>query len=78
MSNYRKDVKDPKVILADKHFWKNGHRFNQHARFVVIDRLTNTNLDKEILRQCHAQREIFWIQKLETLYPKGLNQKLNM
>ena len=52
---------------------KNGHRFNEHARFTIIDRLTNTNLDKEILRDRLVQRE-----KLEALYPKGLNQELNM
>ena len=27
---------------------------------------------------CLIQRENFWIQKLETLYPKGLNQELNI
>ena len=47
LSNHRKDVKDPKAILADKHLQKNGHRFNQPARFTIIDRLKNTNLDKE-------------------------------
>ena len=63
LSNYRKTIKDPKTILADKHFQKK-----------VID-LMNT---KEILRECLIQRENFWIQKLKTLYPKGLNQEFNM
>ena len=45
---------------------------------MTINRLTNTNLDKEILREHLIQRENFWIQKLETLCPKGLNQELNM
>ena len=31
LNNHRKDVKDPKAILADKHFQKNSHRFNEHA-----------------------------------------------
>ena len=44
-----KDVKDPKAILADKHFQKSGHRFNKLARFTIINRLTNTKLGKEIL-----------------------------
>ena len=78
MSNHRKDIKDPKAILADKVFWKNGHRFNEHARFAIFGRLTNTNLDKGILRQRYILREKFWTEKLETLYPKGLNQELNM
>ena len=67
LKNYREDVKDPKAILADKYFQKNGHRFNGHTRFTIIDGSTNTNLDKEILRECFIQRENFWIQKLETL-----------
>ena len=57
LSNHRKDVKDPKAILADKHLQKNGHRFNQPARFTIIDRLKNTNLDKEILRERLIQVE---------------------
>ena len=77
LNNHRKE-KDHKVILADKHFQKNGHRFNEHARVPITDRLTNTNLDKEILRESLNRRENFWIQTLGTLYPKGLNQELNM
>ena len=77
-NNHRKDVKDSKVILADKLFQKNGHRFNEQRRFTIIDRLTNTNVDKEILRECLIQRKNFWIQKIETLYPKGLNREPKM
>ena len=76
LNNHRKDVK-AKAILADKYFPKRDHRLNEHARFTITDRLTNTNLNKEILRERLTQRENFWI-KLETLYPKGLNQGLNM
>ena len=67
LKNYREDVKDPKAILADKYFQKNGHRFNGQTRFTIIDGSTNTNLDKEILRENLIQRENFWIQNLETL-----------
>ena len=56
LNNHRINVKDPKAILADKHFQKNGHRFNEHARFTITDRLTNTNLDKEISRDRLIQR----------------------
>ena len=49
LNSHRKDVKDPKAILADKHFQKSGHRFNKLARFIIINRLTNTKLGKEIL-----------------------------
>ena len=79
LNNHKKDVKDPKAILPDKHFQKKtDHRFNEPVRFTMIDRLTNTNLDKEILRERLIQRGNFWIQKLKTLYPKVLNQELNM
>ena len=46
LNNHREGVKDHKAILADKHLQKNGDRFKEHARFTIIDRLTNTNLDK--------------------------------
>ena len=78
LNNHRKDVKDCKAILGDKLFQKNGHRFNKQARFTIIDRLTNTNVDKEILRECFIQRKTFWIQKIETLYLKELNREPNM
>ena len=68
--NRRKDVKDPKATLADKHFQKSGHRFNEYAIFTITDRLTNTNVDYEILRERLIQRKTFGIQKLQTLYPK--------
>ena len=60
-----------------KHFQKSGHRFNEHARFTVTDRFTNRRLDKEAFRERLIQRENFWIQKLETHYPKGLYQVFN-
>ena len=58
LSNHRKDVKDPKVILADKHFQKSGHRFNEHTRFMAIDRLTHKNLDKE-MRTSYLKQKLF-------------------
>ena len=56
LSNHRKDVKDPKVILPDKHFQKSGHTFNKYARFTIIDTLT---IDTEVLRERLIQRENF-------------------
>ena len=76
LNNHRKDLKDAKTILVDKHFQSRGHRFNKHVRFMIICRLTNTNLDKEILRERFSQRQNFWVQKLQSLYLKGLNQEL--
>ena len=60
LKNHRKDVKDLKAILADNHFQKSSHRFNNKLIiFTIIDRLTNTKIDKEILRKCLIQRENF-------------------
>ena len=59
LKSHRKDVKDPTAILADEQFQKNGQRFNQHARFTIIDRLTNTNLDKGMLRERLFQTKSF-------------------
>ena len=52
-------------------------KINKHAKFIIIDKLTNTKKPKGILRQRLIQRENFWIQTLDTIYPEGLNQKLS-
>ena len=44
LDNHRKDVRDPKAISADKHFQKNGHRFNEQARFTIFCKLTNKQM----------------------------------
>ena len=62
LNHHRIDVKDPKATLADKHFQKIDHRFNVLARFTIINRSINTNLDKEISRERLNRRENFWIQ----------------
>ena len=61
LNYYMKSVKDPKEILADKHFQNSGHRFNENSLFTKTDRFTKTNLDKEILRERLLEREKFWI-----------------
>ena len=65
-------------IPACWHFHNNGHDFNRDARFTIIEQLKNTK-DKpdEQRRQTILQRENFWIKKLKTLTPYGLNQELN-
>ena len=62
LNHHRIDVKDSKATLADKHFQKIDHRFNVLARFTIINRSINTNLDKEISRERLIRRENFWIQ----------------
>ena len=77
LNNHRKDAKDSSPILACRHFQQQGHNFNCHAKFIIIDKLVNTSRSKDILRERLIQRGNFWIQKLKTLVPYGLNQELN-
>ena len=78
MNNHRKDVKDPNASPVDKHFTLPGHDFNKNAKFTLIVKLTNTNkVATETLKERLKNRENFWIIKLRTLTPNGLNQELN-
>ena len=78
LNNHRKDVNNSKPIPTDLHFRKPGHSFNLHAKFTLIEQLSNMHTaDKETLRFRLTWREDFWIQKLETLTPKGLNKELS-
>ena len=73
LNNHRKDVNNPKSIPADLLFRKAGQSFNLHAKFTLIEQLTNIHTtDKDTLKFRLKCREDFWIQKLETLTPKGL------
>ena len=51
LNNYRKDTKKPNSILACKHFQEQGHNFNKHAKFVIIDKLVNLHGSKKALRE---------------------------
>ena len=75
-NNHRKNTKKPNSILACKHFQEQGHNFNKHAKFIIIDKLVNLQGSKEALREMLVVRENFWIQKLNTLDPFGLSQEL--
>ena len=77
LNNHRKDTKNPNAILACRHFQQKGHRFNSHAKFIIIDKLVNTSSSKDILRERLIQRENFWIQRLKALVPYRLNQELS-
>ena len=78
MNNHRQDVKDPKAIPVDKHFNQTRHNFNLHAKFTIIEQLEDTEkTSSEILKERLKRGETFWIKKLKTLTPSGLNQDLN-
>ena len=77
-NTHRHDVKSETGLTFDKHFDQEGHDFDHHARFVLIEQIRNqNNLTKLETRRILEQREDFWIQRLKTLAPFGLNAGLN-
>ena len=78
LNNPRKDVNNAKSVPADLHFRDPGHSFNLHAKFTLIEQLSNIHTtDNHTLKFRLKRRKDFWIQKLETLTLKGLNQEFN-
>ena len=77
LNNHGKDTKKPNYILACKYLQKQGHDFNKHTKFIIIDKLINLNDSKETVREMVVGREHFWIQKLKMLVPFELNQEVN-
>ena len=78
LNNRRKDIKKPNAIEACKHFNSNKHTFSAHGKFILIEQLRNINTTPtEILKLKLKERENFWVKKLKTLTPYGLNQELN-
>ena len=78
LNNQIKGVNNPKTIQACHHFEIPGHNFMKHAKFILIEQLSETsNVSKQSLRLRLKRREDFWIIKLETLALKLLNQETN-
>ena len=77
MNNHQKDVKKTDGIMACKHFQQERHIFNKHAKFTIIDQLTNSTKSKETITQRLIERENFCILKLDALYPKGFDLELS-
>ena len=69
LDNHRKVTKDPNTILPYRHFQQQGRNCNNHAKFIIINKLVNTSSSKDILRKRLIQRENFWIQTRKTLVP---------
>ena len=66
------------MIPACNHFKMHDHNFIKHAKFTLTEQLTEiSHVSKDTLRLRLKRREEFWIIKLETLAPTGLNQELN-
>ena len=47
------------------------------ANFIIIEQIHKNTLSRETKKKLFKQRENFWILKLKTLNPKGINQELN-
>ena len=78
INTHRQGVKDPNGGAFDQHFNLPGHNFNDHAKFTIIEQIRNhhENSKAENRRQLEA-REDFWMLRLKTLKPSGLNDSLN-
>ena len=63
--------------MACKHFQQESHNFSKHAKFTIIDQLTNISKFKKTLTQRLIERGNILILKLDTLYPKGFNMGLS-
>ena len=65
-------------IYVYKHFNDNEHTFSKHGKFIILEQLqTISSTPTETLKLRLKERENFWIKKLKTLTPYGLNQELN-
>ena len=64
LNNHRKDVYNPKAILMWNHFKMHGHNFMKHAKFTLIEELTEiSNVSRDTLSLRLKRREDFWIIK---------------
>ena len=78
LNNHRKDFKNLNAIPVFKHFNRHDLDFNNHGKIIIIEQVRNIRTTStETLKERLKQQENFWIMKLETLAPLGLNQDLN-
>ena len=77
INTHRNDVWRTDGPPCDKHFQMPGHNFNTHAKFIITEEVYNKSLSKLKIRSLLEHREDFWILKLQTLSPEGLNISLN-
>ena len=74
---HRNDVWRRDGPPCDKHFQMPGNNFNTHAKFTIIEEVYNKLLSQWKIPSLLEYREDFWILKLQTLSPQGLNISLN-
>ena len=61
LNNHRKDVNNPKFILADLRFREPGHSFNMHTKFTLMEQQVSNiyTTDKDTLKFLLKCREDF-------------------
>ena len=77
INKHRNDVFRVDGLDVCQHFQENGHNFNKHAKFTIIEELKNQNKPISVMRKLLEQREDAWIIKLRTLQPDRFNKELN-
>ena len=77
MNTYRNDVWRTNGPPSEKHFQMPGHKFNVYAKFTIIEEVYNKSLLKLKIYSLLERREDFWILKLQTLSPRGLDISRN-
>ena len=76
INKHRFDSLSDDGLEVCKHFHQPNHSFNRDARFTVIEQIKKP-FNKEETRKLLEKRENFWIRRLKTLKPHGLNQYMN-
>ena len=71
------NTKKADSILAWKQFHLQGHSFNKHTKFNIIDKLAYLYSSKETPQEKLVVKENVWIQKQNILFPFGLNQEIS-
>ena len=78
LNNHRKDIKNPNAIKACKHLNNWNNVFHKHRKFILIEQLNNIkNTSTEVLKQRLKDRKNYWIKRIKTVTPFGLNHELN-
>ena len=79
LNKHRSDTAHPTptTIPADRHFANPQHNFQSDAKFTIIEEIKGQSKSIEEKDNILLKRENFWITKLKTLKPLGLNQELN-
>ena len=77
-NTHRSDVKKPKGGAFDHHFALPGHNFDKHAKFTLIEQVRNHSKNpKMVNRRLLEDREDYWMSRLRTIKPHGLNDSYN-